>query len=733
MNCRACGRALLSGSVRCIYCGEAVPAEPDFDLGAPPPEPAEPESEPQPASAAAAVRPGLIGLLIFLLLKWKSVLALLKVGPLMVTGGSMLFWVFFYARRMGWQLALGFAVTILIHELGHVVVARRYGLKSTAPIFIPMFGALILTKGFRGGPVVEADVGAGGPIGGMVAWLGCLILFWITGNDFFLMLSALTAAMNLFNLIPIWQLDGAHIGKALSPLHWNVLIGALLVPGLATKNMLLLIFAAALFFLKSMKSGEHDYLDAPLPDRARLTGIYLGLLFVLGWGAVWGFSHYLALNPPQAAPGAVETGATEEVGGESLLWMLIVLTGLIGWGIAIWVASLMDRGSRSGSRAPAAAAGLAAMLMMLIRNLLDLGPPPPPALLIMLGAAGTAAGSLMLLSWLDRRLQGDAGVISWRRALGTAALVAAAAGLWLEDPVSLAVLALLTAAYFARRRDQMLELVSSVASRAGMGRASRRLLERAAEVTSSEEEKRRIILRLVSETLSLNQPRAALCRLESLRAEDRDLRDARWLEAEARLQLGEPEPAIRLAERLLASGREADRLPRARLLLARAALVKGWPDEAEAQAILLPAGTEKFSAEEKGWLGARSFLVRADAALLRGSTDQALRLADRASALDPSREILGAAELLRSKAAELRGDAEASLRSADRARVQLPENPAVRLRQAQAMMNAGRREDALRLLNETASGFGGEPAAEIAASLLGRMGEGQTLRPLQSA
>ena len=42
----------------------------------------------------------------------------------------------------GW-FALGFVLSIYIHEMGHVAALLRYGVPATAPLFIPGVGAVI--------------------------------------------------------------------------------------------------------------------------------------------------------------------------------------------------------------------------------------------------------------------------------------------------------------------------------------------------------------------------------------------------------------------------------------------------------------------------------------------------------------------------------------------------------------------------------------------------------------
>jgi len=49
----------------------------------------------------------------------------------------------FYWAAFGMKFGLGFAVLILIHEMGHFVAARRRGLKVDLPMFVPGLGAYV--------------------------------------------------------------------------------------------------------------------------------------------------------------------------------------------------------------------------------------------------------------------------------------------------------------------------------------------------------------------------------------------------------------------------------------------------------------------------------------------------------------------------------------------------------------------------------------------------------------
>jgi hypothetical protein len=75
------------------------------------------------------------------------VLPLLKFLPVVLkTGGTMILSIWVYATVFGWQFAVGFVLLMFVHECGHLVIAKGFGLKVSAPVFIPFMGAFILLK-----------------------------------------------------------------------------------------------------------------------------------------------------------------------------------------------------------------------------------------------------------------------------------------------------------------------------------------------------------------------------------------------------------------------------------------------------------------------------------------------------------------------------------------------------------------------------------------------------------
>src|SRR5438552_13010949 len=80
--------------------------------------------------------------------KMKFVLLpLLKFLPLLLkSGGTMLLMILVYTQFWGWRFALGFVLLLFVHESGHLLVAKKFGLKVGAPVFIPFMGAFIVLE-----------------------------------------------------------------------------------------------------------------------------------------------------------------------------------------------------------------------------------------------------------------------------------------------------------------------------------------------------------------------------------------------------------------------------------------------------------------------------------------------------------------------------------------------------------------------------------------------------------
>jgi len=178
----------------------------------------------------------------------------------------------FATLSLTWQIMI-FAIAVLgivgIHELGHVVAVRRHRMDASLPYFLPVpppfpFGTFGAVISLRGSPVNRDqlfDLGFSGPLAGFLATLGVAIFVILTApivtqgeiaqlvaakvlqstawpNDPLfldllgqiglrtvpaghvivytqLMFAAEFGALITFlNLMPVWQLDGGHISRA---------------------------------------------------------------------------------------------------------------------------------------------------------------------------------------------------------------------------------------------------------------------------------------------------------------------------------------------------------------------------------------------------------------------------------------------------------------------------------------------------------------------------------------
>jgi len=193
-----------------------------------------------------------------------------------------------YALVFGPWFAVALVVMILVHEMGHVLEIRRQGMQATAPIFIPFLGAAIFQRSHPTDALKQAQIGIAGPIAGTLGATAAFVLFSATGNPIFLLMAWIGFYINLFNLIPLWQLDGAWILGPVSP--WFQ-VAALAVVGLGSLlfhfllSPLLIIFALLGIPTLIARFRERDnpyYASVPTGGRWAIGLGWLGLVLYLG-------------------------------------------------------------------------------------------------------------------------------------------------------------------------------------------------------------------------------------------------------------------------------------------------------------------------------------------------------------------------------------------------------------------------------------------------------------------
>lgn len=208
---------------------------------------------------------------------------------LLKTGGSMVLMVGVYASIWGWKWAVGFVLLLLVHECGHLIVAKKFGLAVSAPMFIPFMGAFIALKEAPRDAWMEACVGIGGPILGSIGAVLCHAAGLLLNMPLLIALGWTAYFLNLFNLTPVGMLDGGRIVTALSPWLW--------LPGFAALGWLawvhpnfivwILLFASLprIFSLfRKRTEEERRYYEITAPRRWLMATTYFGLIGALVFG-----------------------------------------------------------------------------------------------------------------------------------------------------------------------------------------------------------------------------------------------------------------------------------------------------------------------------------------------------------------------------------------------------------------------------------------------------------------
>jgi len=223
----------------------------------------------------------LLGKLKYLLVAAK----VLKLSTLL----SMLLMVGVYGSMWGLPFAVGFVLLIFVHELGHALVMRQQGIPAGAPVFIPFVGAVIAMRGLPRDAYVEALVGIGGPVLGSVGAAACLVAAVLTGERFWYALASTGFMINLFNLIPLYPLDGGRIIGAIS--RWLWLVGAAVGVGvfLVTESplMLLVLIFGLLNVGQLRRAAAAGYYRIPAARRLVIGTAYVGLVVALVCASAW--------------------------------------------------------------------------------------------------------------------------------------------------------------------------------------------------------------------------------------------------------------------------------------------------------------------------------------------------------------------------------------------------------------------------------------------------------------
>ncbi len=214
--------------------------------------------------------------------------------------GSLVLFIASYTHYLS-ALSVGIFISVLLfHEGGHLLAMKLFGYRDTSVLFIPFLGALATARKDDATLTQKFWISLAGPLPGLILGIGLAILAppnsgypsWVREASWTLIF------LNLFNLLPVYPLDGGQIADLLLFSRFPYigvlfkLIGVMIL-GLIGKDrpeMLLFVFLIALSIPHSFRSAkvnaklQKELQQNPPTDRDNLLHAIFKYLQQFGYG-----------------------------------------------------------------------------------------------------------------------------------------------------------------------------------------------------------------------------------------------------------------------------------------------------------------------------------------------------------------------------------------------------------------------------------------------------------------
>jgi Zn-dependent protease len=141
-------------------------------------------------------------------------------------------------------------------------------------MFLPGLGAIVRLHQYPQTAREDARIGLAGPLWGLGASIATLVLYYATQLPIIAAIATVGAWINLFNLLPVWQLDGARGFRSLSRQQRWVALGVIAATWVFTQEGLLVLLGIGAAFQCFAKNA---------PERGDTRGLitYAGLVVSL--------------------------------------------------------------------------------------------------------------------------------------------------------------------------------------------------------------------------------------------------------------------------------------------------------------------------------------------------------------------------------------------------------------------------------------------------------------------
>ncbi|MCS3613313.1 site-2 protease family protein [Salinibacter ruber] len=136
------------------------------------------------------------------------------------------------AALSGMGLILGVFVCVILHELGHALTARRFGVPTRSITLYPI-GGLARLERIPSEPMKEFWIAIGGPAVNVVIAFALALVLLVTGGTLapvaleapgshaLASLMWINAVLAVFNMLPAFPMDGGRVLRALLALRWD--------------------------------------------------------------------------------------------------------------------------------------------------------------------------------------------------------------------------------------------------------------------------------------------------------------------------------------------------------------------------------------------------------------------------------------------------------------------------------------------------------------------------------
>ncbi len=147
-----------------------------------------------------------------------------------------------YSILFSVEFALALIAILIFHEYGHLRAMKKFGIPTKGMYLIPFVGGLAVGDKPRS-RWQDVYISLMGPIYGLLMTIVFYLAYLFTDNHFVGLVASMSALINIFNLLPIYPLDGGRVVKSL------------VFSGRSYLALIFLLTLSAVFFALSFKLG----------------------------------------------------------------------------------------------------------------------------------------------------------------------------------------------------------------------------------------------------------------------------------------------------------------------------------------------------------------------------------------------------------------------------------------------------------------------------------------------